>query len=118
VKPGILAGFPLVPSGHLTESSSGRYKKLSSGGIMRKSLTIAVAAVTIAASVASADPLLPAGKPAGVGKAQLAAGPEFFVLGGLAALAVGIAVATSGGPSTDKYSLPQQSVVTTTGTAV
>lgn len=81
---------------------------------MRKILTITVAAVTIAASAVSAEPLLPAGKPAGVSKAQLAAGPEFFVLGGLAALAVGIAVATSGSPSSAKYSLPPQSVVTTT----
>lgn len=84
---------------------------------MRKFLAITIAAVTITASVASAEPLLPVGKPAGVAKAQLAAAPELFVLGGVAALAVGIAIATSGSASTPKYSLPQQSVVTTTGTA-
>ena len=84
---------------------------------MRKSLTIAAAAATIAASAVSAAPSLPAGKPAGVAKAQLAATPELFVLGGLAALAVGIAVATSGSASAPKYSLPSQSDVTTTGTA-
>jgi len=81
---------------------------------MRKILTITVAAVTIAASAVSADPLLPAGKPAGVAKAQLAAGPELFVLGGIVAVVAGVAIATSGGRASAAGQGQPISVVTTT----
>jgi len=44
-----------------------------------------------------ADGALPAGKPAGVHKAQLDMNNGLVLLAGAAAIAVGIAVATSGG---------------------
>jgi hypothetical protein len=63
----------------------------------------------LAAPVAGAEPLAP-GKPAGVQKAQIS-GKDWAVLGGIAALGVGIAIATSGGRSSNA----QNQSVTITG---
>jgi hypothetical protein len=56
-------------------------------------------------SLAWAEPLSP-GKPAGVHAAQMT-GKEWAVLGGVAALGIGIAIATSGGRSSD---VPTQTI--------
>lgn len=64
---------------------------------MRLLLTIVTAIGLVASPMASAEPLK-AGKPAGVRSAQLGS-TEIFVLGGIAAFAAGILIATSGGRS-------------------
>jgi len=78
----------------------------------------AIAAVSFATAVAWAGEPLSAGKPAGIQKAQAgSATTEWLVFGGIAALGVGILVATSGDRSSPAGGPPPVSVVTTTGTA-
>jgi hypothetical protein len=80
---------------------------------MRK-LCIIVTAIGVGVSPAAwADPLSP-GKPAGVRAAQMGE-KEWLVLGGVGALAIGIAIATSGGSSSASASQPI-SVITTSAT--
>ena len=77
---------------------------------MRTLCTVVTAIGMTASSLAWAEPLSP-GKPAGVHAAQMT-GKEWAVFGGIAALGIGIAVATSGGRSSNVT--PQTvSVVTT-----
>ena len=83
---------------------------------MRK-LVSAIVAVSFATAVAWAGEPLSAGKPAGIQKAQAgSAATEWLVIGGIAALGVGILVATSGGRSSPANNQLGSSVVTTTGT--
>jgi hypothetical protein len=72
---------------------------------MRTLCTIVTAIGMTASSLAWAEPLSP-GKPAGVHAAQMT-GKEWAVLGGVAALGIGIAIATSGGRSSD---VPTQTI--------
>jgi hypothetical protein len=90
--------FPLLflaalPSNHMPINIK------NSREMMRKSYIAAGAIVTAIATwlsgAAVAEPLAP-GKPAGVRAAQMG-NKEWLVFGGLGALAVGLAVATSGG---------------------
>ena len=67
---------------------------------MRNVCSFVIAIGLIASPMAWAEPLSP-GKPAGVHKAQQMTGTEWFVLGGIAALGAGIAIATSGGRSSN-----------------
>lgn len=83
---------------------------------MRKLWGIVIAIGMVASPLAWAEPLSP-GKPAGVRAAEMT-GKEWFVLGGIAALGIGIAIATSGGRSSAANSSQPVSVVTTSGTAV
>ena len=76
---------------------------------MRKLGTIVIAIGLASAPMASAEPLSP-GKPAGVHKAQMGS-TEWFVLGGVAALGVGIAIATSGGRAS---AIPSQTTIVVT----
>jgi hypothetical protein len=63
-----------------------------------RTLSIFVTAIgLVASSLAWAEPLAP-GKPAGTHSAQLG-GKEYLVFGGIAALGLGIVIATSGGRS-------------------
>ena len=64
---------------------------------MRKLATIVIAIGLTTG--AWAEPLSP-GKPAGVRKAQME-GKEWLVIGGVAAVGIGVAIATSGGRSSD-----------------
>jgi len=66
---------------------------------MRKLCAVVIGISLTVSSLAWANPLAP-GKPAGVHKAQMT-GTEWAVLGGIAALGVGIAIATSGGRSSN-----------------
>jgi hypothetical protein len=77
---------------------------------MRRLTTIVIAIGLASATMATAEPLSP-GKPAGVRKAQMG-NTEWFVFGGLAALGIGIAIATSGGRSSNAP-VQTTSVVTT-----
>ena len=82
---------------------------------MRKLCGIGIAIGLVVSPMAWAEPLSP-GKPAGVRAAQMT-GKEWIVFGGIAALGIGIGIATSGGRSSDAGSQPV-SVVTTNATAV
>jgi hypothetical protein len=64
---------------------------------MRRLSAVVTATVLMISLPVWADPLAP-GKPAGVHRAQIT-GTEAVVFGGIAALALGIIVATSGGRS-------------------
>jgi len=79
---------------------------------MRKLCIIVTAIGVGVSSMTWADPLSP-GKPAGVRAAQMG-DKEWLVFGGVGALAIGIAIATSGGRSSATATQPI-SVVTTTG---
>jgi len=92
--------------GNIAES----IKNYASGEFMRTLGTIVIAIGLASAPMASAEPLSP-GKPAGVHKAQMG-NTEWFVFGGLAALGIGIAIATSGGRSSNAP-VQTTSVVTT-----
>jgi hypothetical protein len=81
---------------------------------MRTLSSFVIAIGIMAAPAAGAEPLTP-GKPAGVHKAQMT-GTEWMVLGGIAALGIGIAIATSGGRSSEPGS-QAISVQTTSATA-
>jgi hypothetical protein len=81
---------------------------------MRKFCSFVIAIGLSVSPTAWADPLAP-GKPAGVHQAQMT-GKEWAVLGGIAALGIGIAIATAGGRSSNAQSQPI-SVVTTSGTS-
>jgi hypothetical protein len=78
---------------------------------MRKLCGIVIAIGMVASPLAWAEPLSP-GKPAGVRAAQEMTGKEWAVFGGIAALGIGIAIATSGGRSSNVAS-QTVSVVTT-----
>ena len=80
---------------------------------MRTVCGIGIAIALVASSVAWAEPLSP-GKPAGVHAAQEMTGKEWAVFGGIAALCIGIAIATSGGRSSNVA--PQTISVITTST--
>jgi hypothetical protein len=77
---------------------------------MRRLGTIVIAIGLASAPMAWAEPLSP-GKPAGVHKAQME-GKEWFVIGGIAALGLGIGIATAGGRSSNAP-VQTTSVVTT-----
>jgi hypothetical protein len=98
--------------GKITESTT-----IRPGGnqAMRTLCGIGIAIALAVSSVAWAEPLSP-GKPAGVRTAQLG-DKEWMVFGGIAALGIGIAIATSGGRSSNATGQPV-SVVTTSATAV
>jgi hypothetical protein len=81
---------------------------------MRKLCAVVIGISLTVSSLAWAEPLAP-GKPAGVHKAQMT-GKEWLVLGGVAALGIGIAIAASGGRSSDAQNLPV-TVVTTSATS-
>ena len=81
---------------------------------MRKVCSFVIAIGLTASPMAWAEPLAP-GKPAGVHAAQMG-NKEWFVLGGVAALGIGIAIATSGGRSSNAQNLPV-TVVTTSATS-
>ena len=72
---------------------------------MRTLCSFVIAIGMMAAPAAGAQSLAP-GKPAGVQKAQMTS-KEWFVLGGVAAVGIGIAIATSGGRSSN---VPPQTV--------
>jgi hypothetical protein len=63
---------------------------------MRKLCITAVAISLLGSSLAWADSSLSPGKPAGVHQAQMGS-KEYIVFGGIAALAAGVLIATSGG---------------------
>jgi hypothetical protein len=67
---------------------------------MRTLCSFVIAISIGASSLAWAEPLSP-GKPAGVQAAQEMTNKEWAVFGGIAAVGVGILVATSGGRSSD-----------------
>ena len=66
---------------------------------MRNLCSFVIAIGLTASPMAWADPLAP-GKPAGVHQAQMA-DKEWLVLGGVAAVGIGVAIATSGGRSSN-----------------
>jgi hypothetical protein len=97
----------------LPRQNYANYNNQVSGELMRRLCGIVIATGMIASPVAWAEPLS-AGKPAGVHAAQEMTGKEWAVFGGIAALGIGIAIATSGGRSSDA---PTQTVsVITTST--
>ena len=63
---------------------------------MRKIGSAFIGISILGTSIAWAASPLPAGKPAGVHQAQMGSS-EYLVFGGVAALGIGIAIATSGG---------------------
>ena len=71
--------------------------------------------ISMIASSAIAEPLAP-GKPAGVNKAQMG-GKEWLVFGGIAAVAAGVLIATSGGRSSAANQGQPITVLATTATA-
>ena len=77
---------------------------------------IVIATGLILSPMASAEPLSP-GKPAGVKAAQMT-GTEWAVLGGIAALGIGIAIATAGGRSSATNQGQPITIVNTSSTAV
>ena len=77
---------------------------------MRKVCSFVIAIGLIASPMAWAEPLAP-GKPAGVRAAQMG-DKEWLVLGGVAAVGIGVAIATSGGRSSNAQG--QQSINVTT----
>jgi hypothetical protein len=81
---------------------------------MRTPCSFVIAIGLIASPVAWAEPLAP-GKPAGVQKAQMT-NKEWFVLGGIAAVGIGVAIAVSGGRSSEAQN-QAVTVVTTSATA-
>jgi hypothetical protein len=80
---------------------------------MRKLCTFVIA-IGLVTSPTWADPLAP-GKPAGVHQAQGMGNKEWLVLGGVAAVGIGVAIATAGGRSSNAQS-QVTSVITTTTT--
>jgi hypothetical protein len=82
---------------------------------MRTFCSFVIAISLTVSSTAWADPLA-AGKPAGVHQAQEMGGKEWLVLGGLAAAGIGVAIATSGGRSSNTQNLPV-TVITTSATS-
>ena len=82
---------------------------------MRKLCSFVIAIGLSASPTAWADPLAP-GKPAGVHQAQEMGSKEWLILGGAAAVGIGVAVATSGGRSSNAGN-QAVSVQTTTATA-
>lgn len=81
---------------------------------MHKLCSFVIAIGLTVSPMASADTLAP-GKPAGVHQAQMT-GKEWLILGGVAAVGIGIAIATSGGRSSNAQG-QAVSVQTTSATA-
>ena len=83
---------------------------------MRKLCSFVIAIGLTVSPMAWADPLAP-GKPAGVHQAQDVGmgSKEWLVLGGIAAVGIGVAIATSGGRSSNAQG-QAVSVQTTTAT--
>ena len=81
---------------------------------MRTLCSFVIAIGLMASPIASAEPLAP-GKPAGVRAAQMT-DKEWLVLGGIAAVGIGVAIAVSGGRSSNAQNLPV-TVVTTSATS-
>jgi len=79
---------------------------------MRTLCSFVIAIGMMAAPLAQAAPLAP-GKPAGVKAAQMT-GKEWLVLGGIAAVGIGVAIATSGGRSSN---VPAQTITVTGATS-
>lgn len=79
---------------------------------MRILCNFVIAIGMLAAPLAEAAPLAP-GKPAGVKAAQMGS-KEWFVLGGIAAVGIGVAIAVSGGRSSEAQ---QQAVTVVTTNA-
>ena len=67
---------------------------------MRTLSSFVIAIGLTASPMAWADPLAP-GKPAGVHNAQDVGSREWLLLGGIAAVGIGVAIATSGGRSSN-----------------
>jgi hypothetical protein len=67
---------------------------------MRKLCSFVIAIGLTVSPMAWADPLA-SGKPAGVHHAQEIGSREWLVLGGIAAVGIGVAIATSGGRSSN-----------------
>jgi hypothetical protein len=78
---------------------------------MRTLCSFVIAIGMMGAPLAQAAPLAP-GKPAGVKAAQMT-GKEWLVLGGIAAVGIGVAIATSGGRSSN---VPAQTITVTGAT--
>ena len=76
---------------------------------MRKLCAVVIGISLAASSLAWAEPLAP-GKPAGVHAAQMG-DKEWLVFGGIAAVGIGVAIAVSGGRSSNAQG---QSVIVTT----
>src|SRR4051812_49324423 len=91
------SGFPLVSGSAATQCYPPHRRAKYFGGAMRIVFAVVTATGLMVSPLAWADPLAP-GKPAGVHSAQFGRS-ETLVFGGIAALAVGIIVATSGGRS-------------------
>ena len=81
---------------------------------MRNVCSFVIAIGLIASPMAWAEPLAP-GKPAGVHAAQMT-NKEWLVLGGVAAVGIGVAIATSGGRSSNAQG-QSISVITTSATS-
>jgi hypothetical protein len=82
---------------------------------MRTLCSFVIAIGMMVAPLAQAEPLAP-GKPAGVKAAQEMGNKEWLVLGGIAAVGIGVAIAVSGGRSSDAQD-QAVTVVTTNATA-
>jgi hypothetical protein len=110
----IVANRQIVPPcfGSAAKANYTQFKKIRPGGNehMRKLCSFVIAIGVTLSPMAWADPLAP-GKPAGVHKAQMT-GREWAVFGGIAALGIGIAIATAGGRSSNAQN-QSISVVTT-----
>ena len=81
---------------------------------MRNVCSFVIAIGLIASPMAWAEPLAP-GKPAGVHAAQMT-NKEWLVLGGIAAVGIGVAIATAGGRSSNAQG-QSISVITTSATS-
>ena len=79
---------------------------------MRTLCSFVIAIGMMAAPMAEAATFAP-GKPAGVKSAQEVGNKEWFVLGGIAAVGIGVAIATSGGRSSN---VPTQTITVTGAT--
>ena len=82
---------------------------------MRKLCSFVIAIGLTASPMAWAEPLAP-GKPAGVHQAQEMGSKEWLILGGVPAAGIGVAIATSGGRSSNAQG-QAVSVQTTSATA-
>jgi hypothetical protein len=92
-----------------------QYNNHAAGDFMRTLCSFVIAIGMMVAPLAEAAPLAP-GKPAGVKAAQEMGNREWLVLGGIAAVGIGVAIAVSGGRSSEAQN-QAVSVQTTTATA-
>jgi len=79
-------------------------------------IAMAVAAAMAGSQALAADGALAPGKPAGVHKAQDMGQREWLVFGGIAAVGIGVLIATSGGRSSNAQN-QVVTVITTSATA-